>query len=398
MMKNILFVLFAIPFVSFGQQVDCIDSTAINPDCFCFDVYDPVVGCNGINYSNECYAACDGVQYWTPLIQVGGSVCDSIEVNVLLVTNENISFEYVTFFSQNQNFGYAGFVLIDEMGDTVAVENVETAANVYGISGGMYENRLLESYNGGYELPLQAELHLVEGFFAGNPETVCSIPLYIAQGPSENDTVELSGQWYSSQENEYIEFLSDSINIYSYIDELECYEFYSISYVANDSTLFISDQGDVSALAYTQTELQLSLFVEDELVVLDLQAFDPLTLDICVNQSFDCTPTGCISLASYEGEFYDLDECEMECESNPLESWNCVDGNCEQLNDTSGTYTSYQSCLDMCSLSNLTDYKISKNIIKVTDLLGREVNTNYNQIVIFYYEDGSVEKKYLYKK
>ena len=398
MMKKLIFIFFIIPFISFAQQVDCIDSTAINPDCACFDLYDPVLGCNGITYSNECYAMCDGVQYWTPINEIGGSVCDSIEVNLLAATNEYISFEYVTYFSQNQSYGYAGFVLIDEMGDTIAMENIENAVNVYGIYGGMTENRFLESYNNGYELPLEAELHLVEGFFAGNPETVCSFPLEIFQAPTESDTLELSGQWYILEYDEYIEFSADSILIYSFDVDYDCYEFYSLSYVANDSTIFIFEDGDDVAYAYTQNDSQLTISVSEDSVVLDSQVFDPLKLDICVDQSFDCTPNGCISLDNLEGEFDFLDECEMECENEILESWNCVDGICEQLNDTSGTYNSYQSCIDMCSPSNISDYNFSKNIIKVTDLLGRDVDTSSDQIVIFFYEDGSVEKKYFYKK
>jgi hypothetical protein len=39
----------------------CIDSTKINPEGMCAEMYDPVCGCNGENYPNACYAEKAGV-------------------------------------------------------------------------------------------------------------------------------------------------------------------------------------------------------------------------------------------------------------------------------------------------------------------------------------------------
>jgi hypothetical protein len=396
-MKNLIFILLTLPFFSFAQDTDCIDSTAIDPDCMCIGMYDPVVGCNGLTYTNECYAACDGVQFWESVNQGGDDVCDLIEVSILSSNNEAIIFEYETYFDSDVSFAYAGFVLIDEMGDTVAVETIENANNVYGIYGQMQESRMLESYNLGYELPLEAQLHLIEGFFAGNPESVCSISIEIFQGSSEGDTLELSGQWYSSGEEEYLEFDADSIYIYSFEDELECYDYFSLAYQANDSLIFVQGEDEMMSLFYFLSETQFSLIFEETLNYVP-QAFDSSSLDICEEQTFECTPEGCVSLSSSEGEFDDLEDCEFECVQEQFQSWNCIDGNCEMLNDNSGTYNNYQSCVDECSVTDLTDYQLSKKVIKVTDLLGREVSPNSDQIIIIYYEDGSVEKKYLLKR
>tara|TARA_B110000003_G_scaffold25735_1_gene24475 strand:- start:49128 stop:50318 length:1191 start_codon:yes stop_codon:yes gene_type:complete len=396
-MKNLIFILLTFPFFSLAQDTECIDSTAIDPDCMCFDMYDPVLGCNGITYTNQCYAQCDGVQFWESVNQGGADVCDLIEVSILSSNNEAIVFEYETYFDSDVSFAYAGFVLIDEMGDTVAVETIENANNVYGIYGQMQESRMLESYNLGYELPLEAQLHLIEGFFAGNPESVCSISIQIFQGPSEGDTLELSGQWYSSGEDEYLEFDADSIHLYTFDQDLECYDFFSLAYQANDSLIFVQGEEEMMSLSYFLSETQFSLIFEETLNYVP-QAFDSSTFDQCEEQSFDCTPDGCISLSSFEGEFDDLEDCEFECVQEQFQSWNCIDGNCEMLNDSSGTYNTYQSCIDVCSVTDLTDYQLSKKVIKITDLLGREVSPNSDQIIILYYEDGSIEKKYFLKR
>ena len=43
-----------------SEEIECIDETKIDELALCIEVYEPVCGCNGITYSNVCYASSVG--------------------------------------------------------------------------------------------------------------------------------------------------------------------------------------------------------------------------------------------------------------------------------------------------------------------------------------------------
>ena len=79
-------------------------------------------------------------------------------------------------------------------------------------------------------------------------------------------------------------------------------------------------------------------------------------------------------------------------------TWSCINTYCVDPGDGTGVYSNLADCQSNCtnfsSIHNITESK-EKRIIKIVDLLGREITVQKNLKMFYIYDDGSVEKKYI---
>lgn len=280
---------------SFSQ--DCIDSTFINPNCMCILVYDPVCGCDGIEYTNSCYAECAGVTSFQSAIDENGnpidcqsivnevSICDSINIspsNPTLSFIDQLAFisiDISTDYYSDITFPYCGFILINESGDTIAMEDIYYAGNVYGLESQMSETRSLV-LNTELTSTISGTLQLINGYFSGNSELACEFPFTIE---IEEDN-SLVGQWYSSEEEEFLEFTADSLFIYSILDS--CYEYDALAYFYSNNVLSVNyDDGETSNhdIQFGENSFQITL---EETISFTSINFDPTNWIEC--EGSDC--------------------------------------------------------------------------------------------------------------
>ena len=110
--------------------------------------------------------------------------CDSVLTTFSYIdssSNPNIiNLNVQTLGFNSIGFGYAGFILLNLMGDTIAFENINTASNVFGPLQYNLESRQLELVQN-ISLPFNGSLHLVNGWFAGNQTTSCIYNLNISE-------------------------------------------------------------------------------------------------------------------------------------------------------------------------------------------------------------------------
>ncbi|MAW30663.1 MAG: hypothetical protein CMD15_01975 [Flavobacteriales bacterium] len=159
-----------------------------NPNLTCINVDDSLFMYNWMATSpNPPQVQIDPQHYFSnncPLSTF--SLCDSVVITYSYMDTmiiPNLIYFDVEVSGFGPNLGYPGFVLLDQIGDTIAYENFNTAGNVYALLPNAIETRLLDVVHN-FSLPFNGFVHLVDGWFAGNTNTVCIYPFYITGATS----------------------------------------------------------------------------------------------------------------------------------------------------------------------------------------------------------------------
>jgi len=74
-------------------------------------------------------------------------------------------------------------------------------------------------------------------------------------------------------------------------------------------------------------------------------------------------------------------------------SWDCVGNACVDFGTGLGMYPTLAACDNVCLVNAVEEHTTNKKLLKITDLLGRETKGFKNDVLFYIYDDGTVEKR-----
>ena len=108
---------------------------------------------------------------------------------------------------------------------------------------------------------------------------------------------------------------------------------------------------------------------------------------------------GYIDEFSYWERALNSAEVHMLCDSLPLmssaQSWDCIANSCVDPGNGSGIYAALSSCQAFCVHTTVNEFNAERKLLRILDFLGRNAMKESNLPLFYFYDDGSVEKKFI---
>jgi hypothetical protein len=106
--------------------------------------------------------------------------------------------------------------------------------------------------------------------------------------------------------------------------------------------------------------------------------------------TYNCLEYSCVVTQDSVGAYGTLDSCLASCYAP---SYNCLANACVDPLDGTGLYDSLATCQAACNTTAIEENKTKKQLLKITDVLGRKSKPAPNVPLFYKYSDGTVERK-----
>ena len=87
------------------------------------------------------------------------------------------------------------------------------------------------------------------------------------------------------------------------------------------------------------------------------------------------------------------------CDSFPImsavPSWDCIANACVDPGNGSGMYLSLSTCQTSCGSTSVAELNAERKLLRVVDVLGKETSIKKNTTLFYFYDDGTVENKFI---